>query len=323
MIDVSIVIVCMNNLKNLYPCLDSIKKYTKVSYEVLVNAYLFSKENLQKVRDDFPWVTFIESNEIRGFSENNNLALKHARGKYCFVLNDDTEFNMPCIDMLMETFSKVPDNVAIVSPRTIYPDGRVQTCGRPYKDWKIVIKEGLHLYNEKYDTKYTHKDGIFQSYNIIGAAFMIKTDIFKSVGWFDERYFFAPEDFALSTLLNKKGYACYVNADVDVIHYEGMTGKTNALSLTQTATRPAGNKGKLIFYSDDKKWLYIVFGVWMLIQSFAQFLVHGIKGISQRNPNIYSILAIGDWRTCMTLFSNKTPKEIFTKYFLQIQKDKK
>ena len=32
MIDVSIVIVCMNNLKNLHPCLESIKKYTTVSY---------------------------------------------------------------------------------------------------------------------------------------------------------------------------------------------------------------------------------------------------------------------------------------------------
>lgn len=30
-IDVSIVIVCMNNLKNLYPCLNSIKQYTEVT----------------------------------------------------------------------------------------------------------------------------------------------------------------------------------------------------------------------------------------------------------------------------------------------------
>ena len=96
-IDVSIVIVCMNNLKNLYPCLESIKKYTTVSYETLVVAYLFSKENLEKVKKDFPWVTFIESNEIRGFSENNNLALRDAKGEYCFVVNDDTEMKMDVV----------------------------------------------------------------------------------------------------------------------------------------------------------------------------------------------------------------------------------
>ena len=98
MIDVSIVIVCMNNLKNLYPCLESIKKYTMVSYECFVVAYLFTKENLEKVKTDFPWVEFVESNEIRGFSENNNLALRQAKGKYCFVVNDDTEMKMPVID---------------------------------------------------------------------------------------------------------------------------------------------------------------------------------------------------------------------------------
>lgn len=63
MIDVAIVIVCMNNLKNLYPCLESIRKYTSVTYETLVVAYLFTPDNLRKAKEDFPWVTFIESNE--------------------------------------------------------------------------------------------------------------------------------------------------------------------------------------------------------------------------------------------------------------------
>ena len=70
--DVSIVIVCMDNLTNLRPCLNSIKKYTNVSYEVFVVAYLFKSENLIKVMNEYEWVNFVESNEIRGFSENNN-----------------------------------------------------------------------------------------------------------------------------------------------------------------------------------------------------------------------------------------------------------
>ena len=92
MTDVSIIIVCMNRPDNLYPCLESIRKTTvKVTYEVLVVAYMYDPAGLVKAREDFPWVDFIESNEIRGFSENNNLALKQAKGRYCFVLNDDTE----------------------------------------------------------------------------------------------------------------------------------------------------------------------------------------------------------------------------------------
>ena len=148
-IDVSIVIVCMNNLKNLYPCLESIKKYTTVSYETLVVAYLFSKENLEKVKKDFPWVTFIESNEIRGFSENNNLALRQAKGKYCFVLNDDTFMDIPVIDRLVDSIEKQPSDVAIMSPKGLFPDGSLQSCGRPIHSFWTYIAGMLRLYNEQ------------------------------------------------------------------------------------------------------------------------------------------------------------------------------
>ena len=111
---VSVVIVCMNNLKNLYPCLDSIIKYTHVSYEILVTAFMFSHENMEKVKRDYPNVTFIESNKLRGFSENNNLALRQAKGKYCFIVNDDTFMKSPVIDSLVDSFKKLPDDVAIV-----------------------------------------------------------------------------------------------------------------------------------------------------------------------------------------------------------------
>lgn len=251
MIEVSIVIVCMNNLKNLYPCLNSIRKYTTVAYETFVVAYLFSKENLEKVKQDFPWVTFIESNEIRGFSENNNLALRQAKGKYCFVVNDDTEMKMSVIDRLVEDFSVLPENVAIVSPKLIHSDGSDQVCGVPPISFKTVILEKLHLWNRKKQIHFVNQTGLFKSYNIIGAAFLIKRDIFESVDWFDERYFFCPEDIALSTLLNNKGYACYVDGNAKIIHYEGMSGKS--LSLIQTATKPAARRGSIIFLSKGNK----------------------------------------------------------------------
>ena len=57
MVEVSIVIVCMNRLDNLYPCLESIARHTEVEHATLVVAYMFSPENLKKARRDFPDVT--------------------------------------------------------------------------------------------------------------------------------------------------------------------------------------------------------------------------------------------------------------------------
>lgn len=318
-IQVSVVIVCMNNLQNLYPCLDSIRKYTTVSYEVLVVAYLFSKDNLKKLRDDYPWVILIESNEIRGFSENNNLALRQVNGEYCFIVNDDTEIKMPVIDSLFHSFRYCPDNTAIVSPVILNHRGDIAFCGRPPITRKHFILRTFHLWNESKSSKYSNKKGLFRSYNILGAAFMIKTDIFKKIGFFDEYYFFCPEDIALSTALNKNGYFCYVNADVSIIHYEGMSNKS--ISYIQTATMPASRQGGIRFYSGDNLFVEFVLRFITFIGLLLNFIVHRIKGLSAPRPNSYYVLSVGDWNTLINSFSRKTPKQLFKKYYYRLNSE--
>ena len=145
---ISIVIVCMNRMDNLVPCLEGIRAHTGVPYETLVVAYRFSPENLAKAKADFPWVTFIESNEIRGFSENNNLALRQARGQFCFVLNDDTELHEDVIGALVRDFEQLPADAAIVSPRLLNADGSLQLCGRPPYPARYYVLQQWHLHKE-------------------------------------------------------------------------------------------------------------------------------------------------------------------------------
>lgn len=313
-VKVSIVIVCMNNLDNLYPCLNSIRKYTKIGYETLVVAYLFSKENLAKVRTDFPWVTFIESNEYRGFSENNNLALRQAKGEYCFVLNDDTVIKMPVIDMLLEDYEKLPTNVACVSPKTIFSNGEFQSCGRPPHTFFTYILTLLQLYDEQKDKKWINKEGLFRSYNLVGAAFMIKTDLFRKIGWFDEYFFFCPEDIKVGEVLNKLGYECWVDSEIVLIHKEGQSSHSG-MKKTQLATTPASVKGCIRFYSDNKLYKKIVIVPLTFIYHLCKAVAFSLKGLTVSRPNGYSIKAKASWNTLRYSFGNKTPKEIFIKIY--------
>lgn len=313
MTEVSIVIVCMNNLKNLYPCLESIRKYTSVSYETLVVAYLFSKENLEKVRRDFPWATFIESNEIRGFSENNNLALRQAKGKYCFVLNDDTEMKMPVIDRLIVSFEKTPD-CSIISPISYFPDGRLQSSGRPKHTVWTWLLGTLRMYNEqKVISPYTHGNGIFQTYNLVGAFFLIPTDLFKHLGWFDEQYFFCPEDIALSTKANKLGYKLYVDSAVWIIHKEGGTWCN-----TLTATQPTALRGSLIFYSENKSWKYLILGVWAWIVNLI-WLIISLFAFLMTSSEKNKIRLFCRYHNLQSIFTRKSTKEIFIRYFTKLK----
>lgn len=313
-IDVSIVIVCMNNLKNLYPCLESIKKYTTVSYETFVVAYLFSKENLEKVKKDFPWVTFIESNEIRGFSENNNLALRQAKGKYCFVLNDDTFMDIPVIDRLVDSIEKQPSDVAIMSPKGLFPDGSLQSCGRPIHSFWTYIAGMLRLYNEQNSkSKLINQQGVFETGTVVGAYFLIKTSIFKEIGFFNEKYFFCPEDIEVGDEVRKLGYKCFVDSDIYIYHTEGGSYK---VSKTRVATMPAASQGSLLYYGDNVVKRTILLILMKLI--FALKYIYWKNKSNELWDKAY-IMARANKNCYDSIGSKLSTKEIFCKYYKSIK----
>lgn len=313
-IDVSIVIVCMNNYRILKQCLNSIKDNTfRVEIETLLIAYFFSDENLNLLKAEYPWVKIIVSNEIRGFSANNNLGLNLAQGKYCFVLNDDTYFSTSVIDQLHESIQNIADAV-LLSPMILTPNGSIQYSGIPPIDWVDWLMILFKLKKERIDKTgtYIRTTGVFKTYNILGAAFLIKTSIFRQMGFFDERYFFGPEDKALSTLLNHKGLACYVDSNVEIYHYGGATGGTQ--SSTVCATRPAERMGSVIFYANGDRRKKITLSCCVWLNSLIWGLLWMIKLLFWGDKKAkYSMKA--NFNVCRTIFSRKSTTEIFKQFY--------
>ena len=311
MIKVSVVIVCMNNLKRLIPCLSSIYKYTHIDMEIIVVAYQFTQSNIDLLKKKYPKLVIIESSEIRGFSENNNLALRISSGKYCFILNDDTELQMPVIDGLVETFEKLPPEAVVLSPIIKNVDGSIQFWGRP----EISIKEHLlflfRLWMEKrVRNKYTYQTGVFQTYNLSGAAFLIRRDVFEKIGFFNEYYFFCPEDIAVSTLLNKLGYHCYVDSNISIVHFEGNSGNKH-ISTIKEATDPAGIKGYLYFYGGNNRLRQII----LIVCSFLSISLQMIKTLLLCNDKERKTILMKAYSNSLyALFHKGTPKEMFIKF---------
>ena len=330
--DVSIVIVCMNRMDNLYPCLESLRRYTDKSleYETFVVAYLFDRANLARAVKDFPWVKFIESNEIRGFAENNNLALRQACGHYCFVLNDDTELHEDVISKLVHDFETLPQDAAIVCPTLLNADGSLQLCGRPeFQAYKYLLQQ-FHLYSEPIDSAYGK--GLSETRSISGAAFLIKTDVFRKLGWFDERYFFTPEDMALARLARVEGYTVWADSEASLIH----KWRTTA-SRIMSATRPAAVRGSLIYFSEWRRpcrpfeaeglalrrgWnhrlRYFLLASGVLIAEMAKNLKASLVYLFDKSEqNRIKLLTFRHITT--SIFTAKTPKEIFSKYYSELR----
>lgn len=279
MIDVSVIIVSMDRPDLLGPCLDGLYGQTCVPMEVLVVAYRYAPENLAAVRSRYPSVRFIEQNNLAGFSENNNLALREARGRYCLIVNDDTLIRMPLIDRLVADYSSLPASAAAISPKIIFPDGRVQTCGRAPWTACRYLRHYLHMVDETKPSKWSMKEGLFQTWTLNGACFLIRTDVFREAGWFDERFVFTPEDIALGQKLNEMGYTVWTDADVEITHLAGGTvGSGRRLSPMETVIKPVRVRGALVYYSRGSSLRYFLMGVFIWIVE----LLRGLKYLFTR-----------------------------------------
>lgn len=311
--DVSVVIVCMNNYDQLKDCLDSIQRYTTgVNYEVLLVAYFFSEDNMAKLRDEYSWITVIESNEIRGFSENNNLAIQQAQGDYTFILNDDTYFSEDVIGGLFETMESHA-NIAALSPQVLNADGSLQFSGFPPHNWVDWILIRLKLANDldDKDKKYTNSEGLCQTYDLLGASIFIRTDILNQMGHLDERFFYGPEDRALTTKMNQKGFECWVNNDIKLTHLGGGTG--GAKTKTVTATRPSNRKGWVLYLGEGNTYAEYMLKLFIWINSFTLIIGWMVKYIMGDKYAKLSIRA--NLNVCKTIFNEETPKETFIRFY--------
>lgn len=298
--EVSVIIVCMGGpQKYLETCLAGLKAHTSASYEVLTVAYRWSAEDKDAFAKAHPEVTLIPSDEVRGFSENNNLALPLAKGRYCLVLNDDTRMDSPVVDALLADFEKLPPEAAVVSPCIRFADGRIQTCGRTkWTAWRYA-KHYLHLVNEGKEPL-RDKMALFQTYTLNGACFLIKTEVFRKLGWFDERFFFTPEDIALGHKLNESGYSVWADAGVSITHLAGAS-----VSAMEAAIKPARVRGSLLFYGEP-------IGLKIFIWCFEALRVCKYAFLPRTPRNV--LMKKTARNVMQTVFSKASPKEIFLKF---------
>ncbi|MCQ2152826.1 MAG: glycosyltransferase [Bacteroidales bacterium] len=309
MVEVSIIIVCMDRPDILYPCLRSIIAHTTVSYEIIVTAYRFSEEHLRQARTDFPDVIWVESRETRGFAENNNLAIARASGKFCFILNDDTELHEDVIGALVKDFNMLPENTAAIGPRLLNTDGSLQLAGLPEMTaWRYVL-ERFHLYKpHKDDTagRIPVTGSIYPTFGLCGAAFLIKTATLRSLGCLDERFFFTPEDIALCAKARKAGLGIYCDRSVSLVHKWHATA-----SAISAATKPAAMRGTLIHLSDGSLCRYTLLAVPTFIAESAK-LIFAFPG---RNSSPEAALRFKIYKNnCTSIFTRRSPKDLFIRF---------
>lgn len=300
----------MNRPDLLKACLEGLYAYNRTPMEVWVVAYRYSEQNLSALRRAWPDVNVIESGGVRGFAENNNLALRQVRGEFVFIVNDDTEMAMPVVDRLVQDMDGLGGRVAAVSPKIVFPSGKVQTSGRAPWTMARYMRHYLHWVDERRPTRWSMQRGLFRTWTLNGACFLARTEAFRKAGWFDERFFFTPEDIALGDTFNALGYEVYADADVAIVHLAGGTA-----GPMEAAIKPARVRGAMLYYAGDHPRRRALLGRFIRAVEGLRCLKYRIIGHrSGRKALMYRTAR----NVRESVFSQETPKEIFIKYSAEL-----
>ncbi len=164
-------------------------------------------------------------NENKGFSQANNIGAQAASGDYLFFLNADTLIRSDFFGEFVKSFSERKFGAA--GMKLYNPDETFQLSfwkentffnEIENKDEEKKFKERNLNYIKEKEKEY---DEIKEVDWVSGAAMIIKPDVFKKAGGFDEKYFFFYEDADICKTLNDAGYKNYFFPFSNIIHFKG------------------------------------------------------------------------------------------------------
>lgn len=287
-IQVSIITINYNGLADTCSLIDSITFNDSMEVIVVDNA---SRENeAEEIERRYPAVRVIRSDKNLGFAGGNNLGIKIARGKYIFLINNDTLFKEDGhIDALIRRLES-SNKIGAVCPKIRFAWGThpIQFAGYTQLSTITLRNRGIGYgeedcgqYNTAHPTPYAH-----------GAAMMLKREAIDKAGLMPECYFLYYEELDWSMMLTRAGYDIWYEPACTIYHKESQaTGQNSPLKIYYNtrnrllfAQRNRSGLDKLLSYTyligivgTKDIFKYCLTGQWPLLKSAIRGIVNFLK----------------------------------------------
>ena len=160
--------------------------------------YLVDNSPTNKLQDKFdhPEIEYIFNGKNKGFGKAHNVVIPKLTSKYHLILNPDITFEPGVIPNLINELKK-QKKVSMISPKVVYPNGELQYICRRNPTFFELVYRRLGIKKEfTQQREYRNQDlsKPFHPEFIHGCFMLFKTEDFKSIKGFDERYFLYMED---------------------------------------------------------------------------------------------------------------------------------
>lgn len=231
---IGIIVLNYNTADYTLKCISKIKEATTISYKIYVvdnaskdDSVSVLRQSLEQEKD----VEFIISENNGGYSYGNNIGIKKAVQDGCeklLILNPDVEICKNSVEIMAETLDKDP-SIAIVGPKVLTSEGALQDLlinGFSYGEYiksKQPVKLAYKILTGKYFVKAKKKQYLPEeeqevSGMVCGCSFMVRSDFFERIGYFDDKVFLYCEEEILFEEVKRAGMKVWYNPAAVVVH---------------------------------------------------------------------------------------------------------
>lgn len=230
----SIIILCWNDRRVIADCLQSIFANThSTDYEVIVSDNGSTDGSIEFIRSSYPMVRVIENGRNLRFAKANNVGIRASLGEYILILNPDTIIHEGTLDRMIAFADQHPEAGAF-GCRVLNADGSYQRSARPFASHRGEWIAALYLRSlgrlHKWFTADSYPGWRGETERqvgwVSGCFILARASVLKSIGGFDEQFFYYYEDMDLCRRIWQAGYPILYNPQATITHLGGQSTTT-------------------------------------------------------------------------------------------------
>lgn len=217
---VFVIVLNFNGKDTLNRCLASLYQSDYPEFEVVVVDNNSQDGSFEQAKSFFSRAHFIKNFANFGFAKGVNVGLRFALEKfadYVFFLNNDATVEKTTLSLLVQTMKRNP-NIGVATPLILSANNEIWFAGGKI-NW--LRMKACHSYKilsaSPYATEY-----------VTGCSMLVKKEVFKKIGLFDERFFLYYEDADFSVRAKRAGFDLCVIPEARLQHIEQSENKNNS-----------------------------------------------------------------------------------------------